>query len=247
MIAVSFPQGSALANENRILQGAFGLSWSVPPSHVVIFGRPGSGKSSLAERLRAEHGFVLIQTGELLRAAVRRKDYLGQRVEAHLASGNLVPDRLIFELLEQSLQAPGVQQLLFDGFPRTLGQVSLLEQFERKLNFEIECYLEIAVSRADAVARMTGRRICPKCGTTYHTISNPPRAAETCDRDGTRLESRRDDAPEVVDKRQQIFDEYAVPILAYYKAHAPDRCRLVNGEQPIEAVYEETCRVLGLD
>jgi adenylate kinase len=222
------------------------LSWTVPPSHLVVFGRPGSGKSSLAERLGAEHGFVLIQTGELLRAAVRRKDYLGRRVEAHLASGNLVPDRLIFELLEQSLQSPGIQKLLFDGFPRTMGQVPLLEQFERKLNFKIECYLEIAVSRAQAIARMTGRRVCPKCGATYHLILNPPRVPETCDHDGTRLEGRPDDAPEVVELRQKIFDEHAVPVIEYYKTHAPDLYRCVNGEQPIDAVYAETCRVLGL-
>jgi adenylate kinase len=222
------------------------LSWTSPPSHLVVFGRPGSGKSSLAERLGAEHGFVLIQTGEMLRAAVRRKDYLGQRVEAHLASGNLVPDRLIFELLEQSLKAPGIQKLLFDGFPRTWGQVPLLEQFERKLNFRIECYLEIAVSREEAIARMTGRRVCPKCGATYHLMSNPPRVSETCDRDGARLESRPDDTPEVVAVRQQIFDEHAVAIIEYYKTHAPELYRRVNGEQPLEGVYAETLRVLGL-
>src|SRR3954453_21100814 len=102
-----------------------------------MFGRPGSGKSSLAERLKVHHGYELIQTGELLRAAIRRRDFLGVRAEVHLASGDLVPDRLIFELLEQHLQAPGTKKFLFDGFPRTMGQVPLLEQFEKKLGFEI--------------------------------------------------------------------------------------------------------------
>ena len=113
----------------------------VPCEYVVIFGRPGSGKSSLAERLGAESGYRLIRTGEMLRAAIRRKDFLGKRVETHLAKGELVPDGLILELLEHNLQAPGTNRLLFDGFPRTIGQVPLLEQFEQKLNFRVDCYL----------------------------------------------------------------------------------------------------------
>jgi adenylate kinase len=222
------------------------LALPFPPDHLVIFGRPGSGKSTLAERLGADHGYVLVRTGELLRAAIRRQDFLGKRVEIHLATGSLVPDPLIFELLEQSLKAPGSSRLLFDGFPRTMGQVPLLEQFERKLGFRIECYLETAVGRAEAVLRMTGRRVCPVCGTTYHILARPPKVPETCDLDGARLEGRKDDAPEVVEVRQQIYDEHAVPILDYYRAHDPDRFVRVNGEQPLEGVYAETCRALGL-
>ena len=93
------------------------LKTTIPPKHLVIFGRPGSGKSSLAERLRENFGFKLVRTGEMLREAIRKDDFLGQRVAIHLASGNLVPDSLIFELLEQDLEAPGFERLLFDGFP----------------------------------------------------------------------------------------------------------------------------------
>lgn len=217
-----------------------------PPSHLVIFGRPGSGKSTLAERLGHDYQYVLIRTGELLRAAMRKGDYLGKRVEAHVKTGGLVPDRLIFELLEQSLKAPGKQKLLFDGFPRTMGQVELLKQFEQKLQFGIDCYLEIAVSRTEAVARMIGRRVCPVCGATYHVLSRPPRIPEMCDNDGARLEGRPDDRLDVVELRQQVYEEYAVPILEHYKGQEPKRYRCVDGEQPFERVIEETCRVLQL-
>ena len=182
----------------------------------------------------------------MLREAIRRGDHLGQRVEAHLAKGELVPDRLIFELLEINLKSPGKARLLFDGFPRTLGQVPLLEQFEARLSFRIDCYLEIAVSREAAVERMTGRRVCPKCGATYHLIAKPPEVAETCDLDGTRLERRPDDKAEVVEFRQQVYDEHATPILAHYEAKCPELCRKVNGEQPFDAVYAEARRALGV-
>jgi adenylate kinase len=217
------------------------------PEHIVVFGRPGSGKSSLAERLGGEFGYNLIRTGEMLREAIRRNDFLGKRVEVHLAKGDLVPDGLIFELLELNLKSPGTERLLFDGFPRTMGQVPLLEQFENRLHFKIDCYLEIDVSREEAIARMTGRRVCPKCGATYHLIAKPPKVAETCDLDGTHLEKRPDDTTEVVQFRQQVYDEHATPILHYYQTHHPELCRKVNGNQPLEAVYADAKKAIGAE
>jgi adenylate kinase len=217
----------------------------VPPEHVVIFGRPGSGKSSLAEGLGRDFGYTLVRTGEMLRDAVRKGGLLGQRVEKHLARGDLVPDTLIFELLEADFKGPGMTHLLFDGFPRTIGQVPLLDQFERHYDFRIGCYLEVDVSHAEAVARMTGRRVCPTCGATYHLISRAPRVADRCDRDGTRLERRPDDTAEVVEFRQKVYDDNATPILDHYRRVAPELCRRVDGNRPFDAVYAAARRALG--
>ncbi len=219
----------------------------VPCEHVVIFGRPGSGKSSLAERLGAESGYHLVRTGEMLRVAIRRQDHLGKRVEIHLARGELVPDRLILELLEENLKAPGTSRLLFDGFPRTIGQVPLLEKFEDRLGFRVDGYLDVEVTREEAVSRMTGRRVCPTCGATYHLVTKPPRVPETCDNDGTRLERRPDDTTAVVEHRQQVYEEHALPILNHYRARCPELCRRVDGNKSPAVVYFETRKALGLE
>jgi adenylate kinase len=222
------------------------LSFPIPPSHIAIFGRPGSGKSSLAEKLSHDHGYTLVLTGELLREAVRRRDPLGVEVESLLKSGNLVPDPAIAALLERTLTDHGTGRLLFDGFPRTMGQVRILEQLERTRGFRVDCFLEVAISREAAILRMTGRRVCPVCGATYHLANKPPQAEETCDLDGARLERRKDDALEVIEARQRVFEEHTLPVLEYYRTHAPERYRCVNGEQAFEAVYAEVRRVLGL-
>ena len=213
---------------------------------MVVFGRPGSGKSSLTERLAADFDFALVRSGELLRDASRRGDAVGIQVEGLLRKGELAPDDLVLEVLNVRLEGTSQSRLLFDGFPRTPGQVPLLARCERRFGFEIDSYLLIDVGRDEAVARMTGRRVCPKCGATYHLKSMPPVTLGVCDIDGSLLEQRRDDSGEVIDRRQQIFEDQSGPVLRYYRDRYPDRFQTVEGEQPLDALYRDTCRALGL-
>ena len=206
---------------------------NAPPLHVVIFGRPGSGKSSVAERLGANRGFSLVRTGELLRAAVRRGDGLGSKVDALLAAGRLVPDAMALEVLVRDLSALRHDRLLFDGFPRTLGQVPQLEHLEREVGFGIEAYIEIAVTADEALARMGGRRVCPTCGATYHLRTKPPARDELCDRDQTPLVRRADDAADVLRVRQDVYDTHTGPVIEHYRTTAPDRFIRIDGEQTV--------------
>jgi adenylate kinase len=222
------------------------LAGTVPARQVVVFGRPGSGKSSLTERLASDFGFALFSTGELLREAVRKGGPLGKEVGELLRRGELAPDDLVLEVLVEALAAAGPRNRLFDGFPRTTGQIPLLAECERRFGFEIDVYLEIAVSREEAVARMTGRRVCPLCGATYHLRTKPPHTPGVCDLDDTALEQRPDDTKEVIERRQQIFEEQTGPVIEYYRRHAPAKFRSVNGEQPLDDVYRDACVALGL-
>jgi adenylate kinase len=216
------------------------------PRHLVVFGRPGSGKSSLADRLVTEVGFRIVRTGEMLREAVRRADPLGQKVSSLLAAGELVPDPLIYEVLEDSLFAPDTERLLFDGFPRTVGQIPDLDRLEDRFGFQVGLYIEIAVSAEAATERMTGRRVCSKCAKTYHVTGQPPKVEGVCDLDGAPLTRRSDDTLEVVSNRQRLYADLTDPVVRFYQATYPSRFVAVNGEQPFDAVYRDLRRaVLG--
>ncbi|WP_253306537.1 adenylate kinase family protein [unidentified bacterial endosymbiont] len=202
---------------------------------VVLLGAPGAGKGTQAQVLVERLGFIHIATGEILRAAVREQSPLGIQVQAMMASGQLVPDRLMIALVEERLQQAGDRPCLLDGFPRTLAQAEALTQAGIKLDQVVH----LAVPEAVLIRRLSGRRVHRPSGRLYHIDYQPPRVADRDDITGEPLNTRPDDDEATIRQRLMIYQAQTVPLIAYYQQQAlQGRTRYValEANQPAVAV-----------
>ncbi len=184
-----------------------------PARRIVFLGPPGAGKGTQAAELARELGFVHLSTGDLLRAAVAEGSDLGRAADGHIRAGRLVPDELVLAIVRERLGRPDARAgFILDGFPRNLAQARALEGFA-----PLELVVAFEIDPRQLVARLSGRRICPNCGTVYHLDARPPRVAGRCDRDGTELVQRPDDRPEAVEVRLRVYAEQTAPLLDYYR------------------------------
>lgn len=192
--------------------------------HVILMGAQGAGKGTQAERLAPALNLAHFSTGEAFRAAISAQSELGVLAKTYLDRGDLVPDDVTVGIVAAKLQqiadgalSGGPTGALFDGFPRTRAQAEALDAELGKRGESIAAVLEIAVPRADLVERLSGRRVCPTCGAVYHIAFHPPQRAGTCDKDGSALEQRKDDTPEAIERRLNLYEEMTQPLLAYYR------------------------------
>lgn len=199
---------------------------------LILLGPPGAGKGTQAGFLTARLGIPQISTGDMLRAAVQAGTPLGLTAKKVMETGQLVSDDLIIGLVRDRLAQPDCAHgYLFDGFPRTLAQAEALKQAE----VPIDLVLEFAVPDAEIIERMSGRRVHPGSGRTYHTRFNPPQVADRDDSTGEPLIQRDDDREEIVRKRLEVYHAQTRPLIAYYSDWAArgdpraPRYRAVNG------------------
>ncbi|HYK93781.1 MAG TPA: adenylate kinase [Thermoplasmata archaeon] len=181
-------------------------------ARIVFLGPPGAGKGTQAKELARTLDIPHLSTGDLLRSAVREKSPLGLEAEQFMRAGQLVPDDLVLRLLREVLSRPTAHRgFLLDGFPRTRAQAEALEAIsapERVLYFDIP--------EALLVDRLTERRTCPTCGSSYNLATQPPKVADRCDKDGTTLVQRPDDRPDAVRTRLEVYRDQTAPLLEYY-------------------------------
>ena len=188
-----------------------------PQLNLILFGPPGAGKGTQAQRLREDFALPFISTGEMLRAHVKAGTELGNAAKAHMDTGGLVPDELILAMAAERLDADDTQDgFILDGFPRTTGQAEALEDQLQREGRRITAVLLLEVPDDEIIRRIAGRRVCAKNGHNYHLDYDPPKNDGVCDQDGSRLMQREDDRPAVVQKRLSVYHEQTAPLVEFY-------------------------------
>jgi len=185
---------------------------------VVLMGPPGVGKGTQASRLRDDLGVPHISSGDLLRDAVKSGSALGRKARSCVESGELVPDGLMGELIAERLGKSDARRgFVLDGFPRTVGQVAILDQVLKRLSVSVETVVLLTADPGEIVRRLSGRRICRNDGTLYHVESNPPKSAGICDRCGAALIQREDDTEAVIRRRLEVYSRETLPAASAYR------------------------------
>ena len=187
---------------------------------LILLGAPGAGKGTVAKLLTKIDGSVQISTGDILRGAVQAQSELGQKAEAYMKAGDLVPDELIMDIMEKRLQEPDCANgFLLDGFPRTIPQAEALKTLLAKLSIELDVVVNIEVPRDVILDRLTTRRTCSntECQAIYNVKSNPPSQEGKCDKCGSPVIQREDETEEAISHRLQTYNEKTAPLIGYYE------------------------------
>jgi adenylate kinase len=207
-------------------------------------GLPGAGKGTQAEKIIEKYGIPHISTGDMFRAAIKEGTDLGLQAKSFMDKGNLVPDEVTIGIVRERLSKEDCNQgFLLDGFPRTVAQADALETILSDLNKQINFVINIDVDKDILMERLTGRRICKSCGSTYHLVFNPPANEGVCDRCSGELYQRADDNEETVQNRLDVNLKQTKPLLDFYETKG--YLRNINGQQDIRNVFADLDKLLG--
>lgn len=202
---------------------------------IIFLGPPGAGKGTQARELAREFSVPQIATGDMLREQMAAGTALGREAKQFYDRGELVPDDVILRMIQERLRQPDAARgFLFDGFPRNLAQAEALERLVKDLGQSIDGVFYLDVGEPELLRRLTGRRVCRKCGETFHVVSHPSKATGVCDACGGELYQRPDDGEETVKNRLGVYAKQTKPLLDYYRTR--DLVTTIDGEDTIEGV-----------
>jgi len=213
---------------------------------LMLFGPPGAGKGTQAKFLIDLLQIPQISTGDMMRAERKSGSDLGQRFDSFMSAGKLVPDELVIELMEKRLtQSDAKSGAIFDGYPRTVAQAKSLDALLAKLGRKVDRVVSMEISLDTIVDRVVGRRVCTRCGQTYHVRYTPPPQNGICVSCGEQsIEQRKDDSEEVVRKRFEEYEANTAPVLEYYEAKG--LVKRVNAVGSLEEITDRIKAAIGV-
>ena len=196
--------------------------------NIIFFGAPGAGKGTQAEIVSQKLNIPTISTGNIIRAALKAGTEMGLKAKEFIDNGQLVPDDVVIGIIKERLSEDDCKNgFILDGFPRTIPQAEALDE----MGIEIDKVIDIEVPDEKIVARMSGRRVCPKCGNSYHLIYKQPAKENTCDACGEELVLRKDDHPDTVKERLEVYHSQTEPLKDFYGKK--NKLFIVEGQEEV--------------
>ena len=206
---------------------------------LILLGAPGAGKGTQAEIISEKYNIPTISTGNIIRAALKNGTEMGLKAKSYIDAGELVPDNVVIGIIKERLsEADCKEGYILDGFPRTIPQAVALDD----MGFVIDAALSIEVDDSEIVKRMSGRRVCEKCGASYHTEYKKPEVEGVCNLCGGGLVIRKDDEPETVKNRLNVYHEQTEPLKEFYQKKG--KLRIVEGQEEVADTTKLTLAAL---
>ncbi|EGQ2755165.1 adenylate kinase [Staphylococcus pseudintermedius] len=211
--------------------------------NIILMGLPGAGKGTQASEIIKKYPIPHISTGDMFRKAIKDETELGKEAKSYMDRGELVPDEVTVGIVKERISEDDAKKgFLLDGFPRTIEQAEALNSILEELGRTIDAVVNIEVPEEELMNRLTGRRICETCGTTYHLVFNPPKVEGICDIDGGKLYQREDDNPETVANRLEVNVKQSKPILEFYIQKG--LLKNIDGSKHIDEVTSDVIEIL---
>lgn len=211
---------------------------------IILLGAPGAGKGTNAKHICASYNIPHISTGDMFREAIKNKTPLGELANSYISKGALVPDDVTIGLVKERLSKDDCKDgYLLDGFPRTIAQAEALENIGKELNREVKYVINFVVPENILVERITGRRVCSKCGAPYHIKNMPPKVEGKCDLCGGDLIQRKDDNEETLRTRLSEYHQNTMPLVKFYSK--VNKLHEVDGTKPLEELMKDINAILG--